>query len=472
MPRPLVGLLGWVGLVPLIWAATRCTPSRAFSLGYFAGLLFFLGTLYWVSYVSIAGTLLLVCYLALYPAAFALGCQMLNGFKPLFFWLCVPTLWVALELVRGILFTGFPWGLLAYTQSKFLPVIQIADVFGAYGVSWLVAAVNAAIFLVIVRCERAKATVMLTTFLLTASLAYGYLSLHAPSQSGPEVAVVQGNIPQEEKWEPDYAAHILGRYDELTRLARERHHPDLIIWPETAFPGYYPNDPQSGTLAALAQNLETPLLIGSPVLEEGRVMNSALLFNQDGALVTRYDKIHLVPFGEYLPLGGLFSFLKSYDPRIGEFSPGTEFTVFETGGTAFSILICFEDIFPGLARQFVRRGARFLVNITNDAWFGDTAAPHQHLEASIFRAVENGVSVVRSANTGVSCVIDPWGRVTAQVAETPGGKLTFVEGVSSARLYMRDPTCYTRVGDIFAWTCLAGTILALGLSKFVRLRNI
>jgi apolipoprotein N-acyltransferase len=232
--------------------------------------------------------------------------------------------------------------------------------------------------------------------------------------------------------------------------------PQLIIWPETAFPGYIgEHDEVFDRVRRFAHSLQIPLLLGSVVTEEGSYYNSSVLIGRDGEIAQRYDKLHLVPFGEYIPFRSLFPFLSQIVP-IADFSPGRDLTLFseETTGDNFSTLICFEDSVAGLPRRFVRQGSELLVNITNDAWFKDTKAPYLHLQSSVFRAIENRRTMVRAANTGISGFIAPSGRITGLLRDAQG-KPTYVLGHLTQEVGFNDtPTLYTIYGDLFSFFAL------------------
>jgi len=238
------------------------------------------------------------------------------------------------------------------------------------------------------------------------------------------VSVIQGNIPQEDKWDPDNAGYILDKYARLTREA-SKDKPDLIIWPETAFPGFLFSDRElTGEVMRLIEEIKTPLLLGANTEEGLDSFNSAVLLSMEKDSVTKYDKMHLVPFGEYVPFSDSFPLLRRLVlGELGEFTAGKEFKVFKLTAEGrklkanFATLICFEDIFPEISRKFVKNGAKFLIVITNDAWYGKSGAPYQHAACSVFRAIENRVPVVRCANTGYSCFIDSKGRIYDSVEE-------------------------------------------------------
>ena len=476
-------ILAWVALVPLFFAIENQAPLKAFLWAYLTGFVFFLGIIYWLVHVSLPGMIIVAAYLALYFGFFGLIVNYSKLQTPYSQLFLIPAAWVALEWIRGHALTGFGWALLGYSQSYNLPIIQIADIFGAYGVSFLVVMLNAAIFFTI-KNFRSKneflAPMVVTAVLIVITLGYGVFRLNNVFTGEKlRVAVVQGNIPQDQKWDERFVGMILERYGMLTKSCVQDK-PDLIIWPETSVPGFI--EDQSILLEwmkNLAVGADAPILAGAPRYEktgsEELYHNSALLFLKNGSLSQHYDKTHLVPFGEYVPLRNLFFFVHRFARRpIGDFVGGKEFTVLKfplkrsvrkenynwklVKNVGFGCLICFEDIFPGLARGFVKNNAGFLVNITNDAWFGRSSAAYQHAQASVFRAVENRVNVIRAANTGLSCFIDQKGRIVSKVSSR--GKDLFVDGFKTQEIILsRTRTVYAVYGDIFAYICLFLTII-------------
>jgi len=416
----------------------------------------------------------MIFYLALYFGLFGLiirPCTKHSTFYTLIF---IPSVWVLLEYIRGHLFTGFPWALLGYSQQLNLPAIQLADITGAWGVSFLVMFINVAIVEIIWSIknnlkDRFKITLILSIAVLVLSLGYGYFRITDKyvynQKSGiMKISVIQGNIPQELKMDERYSGFTLAKYLKLSRLAA-KDDPQMIVWPEAAAPGILGEDDQIyEEILSLAKEIKTPLLIGAVVKESDDYFGSALFINASGAITRRYDKLHRVPFGEYIPLKNIFPFLEKVVP-IGDIKKGKEYTIFPSG---FAVLDCFEDVFPELAREFVKRGARFLVNITNDAWYKETSAPWQHLQASVFRAVENRVYLARAANTGVSGFIAPTGKIISLVRDKTGNSI-FVDGFATQYIFMPESirSFYTRYGDIFILFCL---IMALGgiIPQFLR----
>ncbi len=455
-----VWVCAWFALVPLFAAVDGQKERGAFLAAFLAGSLFFGLTLYWVVHVTIPGTVILSLYCGLYFGLFGMA---LRFARARFGWAgrCVgaAAFWVCLEYLRAHIMTGFPWALLAYTQTSNLWAIQIADTIGAYGVSFLLVFVNAAIFETLTArgCPRAlrlrRAGVAVAV--VAAWLGYGAWRLaQDPRLSSPlKVSVVQANIAQEIKWVSRFSENIFDKYVLLTEIVELRDDPDVIIWPETSFPDYLEAGVNDVPLSYLARDIGRPLFVGAIRLEGSDYFNSALLYVPSGRLAGLYDKLHLVPFGEYLPGRRQLPFLAALVP-IEDFTRGRAYTIFPLRGERCpqikaAVLICFEDIFPELAPAFVRRGADFLINMTNDGWFKDTASPYQHFQASVLRAVENRVYVVRAANTGISCIIDDAGRLVARV-EDASGKPTFVTETAGGVVYKTGRKgLYTYFGELF-----------------------
>ena len=489
--------LAWVALVPLLTAISplpRSSPSKhpwrqAFCCGWWTGTIYFLGCIYWVTHsmtrygdlplpVSFFLMLLLVIYLGVFIGFFALSTRAVQAFSPGLQIVAVPALWVALEWIRGHLLTGLPWALMGYSQFRFVPLIQIADTTGVYGVSYLVVMANV-LMAQLIRAWPARGSrwssslrplgvpILLTAGLTTACLLYGFLKL-APSPPADrilQVALIQGNIEQDQKWDPVRRQETLKIYQSLTAqahaLARtqnaRRPALDLVVWPETATPFYFEREPQyREVLMELTRTHGVPLLFGSPAVEweadhpgtTASLFNSAYLIQPPGSITARYDKMHLVPFGEYVPFPRMLSFVHKLVEGIGDFKPGQDFTVMQIPQARLSVVICFEVIFPGLVRQFVKEGAELMVTLTNDAWFGRTSAPYQHFSMVVFRAVENRVPFLRAANTGITGQIDASGRVIEQTG------LFMRTGLLQTVRLSKNPTFYTHYGDVFALLCV------------------
>ena len=476
-PRSDIWIFAWIGLVPFFFALENRRGRVAFGLGMITGILFFAGTLFWFVHVTLLGAILLILYLAVYFGLFAVGyCfwEKKNFLTKLFL---LPSLWVVLEFVRGHLLSGFGWVSLGHSQYQILPLIQIADTTGVSGISFLVVMVNVFLKEILENkfklsfAEKSITAAALTIVLfLGAVLGYGFYRLSRPSPTEKiRIAIIQANIPQEEKWESSAWPVIMSRYLDLTRQAA-KDHPDLIIWPETAFPGFVWEAPQLFVdLENFVAKLKIPLLLGMVTLTRDSYYNSAVLISAEGEVAEQYDKLHLVPFGEYIPLRHIFPFLSAIVP-IGDFTPGNKFTPFplvsqKNKGSrkpgVFSALICFEDTIPEISSAFTRRGSNLLVNITNDAWFQDTKAPYLHLQASLFRTVENHRGLVRVANTGASCFIDPSGRVIRYVEDSTHKK-TYVAGFAIQDIGLnQENTFYSKYGDIFTYLCFGGILMGM-----------
>ncbi len=375
-------------------------------------------------------------------------------------------LWVALaftivEFLRAeIPVWSFGLNLLGHSQAFHPAMIQIASIGGAYLLTFFIVFANACLaeFLIGKKCQR----FLVVAALLIAGLVFlfGLKQLKKAEKENPpmlRISVIQPNIPQSVKWAMMAKKDVIEIHENLTKMAALRE-PDLIIWPEAAFPGYLNADNDSARVLNLAKALHTPILAGAPYWEsQTRVFNSAFLINDAGLITNRYDKIKLVPFGEYIPWKLILGWLSplAYTMGVGDFTPGAGQKIFTWGkDVPFSVLICFEDVFTGLARHAVAKGARFLTVITNDAWFGKTGAPWQHMQSSIFRAVENGVPVIRSANTGVSGFISAEGKVLNLVRDAKNQSL-FIAGELTFELPLAyHETLYRRGGWLFPYFCL------------------
>jgi apolipoprotein N-acyltransferase len=338
-------------------------------------------------------------------------------------------------------------------------VIQVAELGGVWAVSFVVVAVNVALAGVVLLPRRPAAVGLgLAVALLGATLGFGAWRLsHTAPPGEVTIAVMQPSIEQPLKWNPEHTASTVAVYGELTRAAA-RQRPDLIVWPETAAPTVLRRDPALlQMLTELAGTWQVALLVGSIDIggtRDREIRNTAFLLTEHG-IVNRYDKIHLVPFGEFVPLSGIIGFVRGWAEFISELTPGARAVVFAGPPAPFGVVICYEGIFPNLVRRFVTGGARLIVNMTNDAWFGRTSGPLQHLAMYPLRAVEHRTAVVRAANTGVSALIMPSGRIMETLE-------LFERGNLIARLPLRGgQTLYTRWGDWLPYASVAVSAAAL-----------
>ncbi len=497
-----LGFLAWVVLVPLHLTWSAATYRQAFWLGWLSGTIAFTGIMAWVvtamtlygkvpTAISYAVMLLLTSYLGLYVALYGLGVAWLRKALPSFGLFCAPFLWVTLELIRTYFLTGLPWMLLGYSQYRALPLIQIADHTGVYGVSFLVILVNVAVTALVqwvISYEPGLRRPRFPWREIAAALAcVGASLLYDAKQAAdlpvPNVprhfhlGVVQPNVDQAHKWDIAFRRETLDRFAKLTlQVAGEG--TDLVVWPEAATPFIFERELEyRAELTALARAVNAPILFGSPALryhEDRRpyLLNSAYLLSPDGQVLGRYDKQHLVPFGEYIPLkSSLLFFLDKLVEGIGDFEAGPgpmvlSFTPKGAEPTAaiggdpglrrsarFGLVICYEIIFPDLVRRFAAEGVDFMATITNDAWFGRSSAPLQHFSMVVFRAVENRVAFARSANTGISGFVDPSGRI---LSASPIFTEQVLSGTIPAR---RQLTFYSRYGDVFSYACAIITAL-------------
>lgn len=432
-----LSFLAFFAFIPLLFLI-ECldSPKKAFFYSYVSGLIFFAISIHWVRYVSFLGYVLLVLYLATYFGLFGLLARFTFSVSQKWLSAIISSLcWVFLEILRSIFKSGFGWALLGYSQSQNLPFIQSAEMIGVWGISFLVMLANFGIFFLLRRRIYLGLTII---FLLVCNYIYGIYKLRLPIEGTPlKVSVIQGNIPQDQKWNPQFKEFILRKYEGLTKQSLIEDDPDLIVWPETALPGIIPEDP--GLLYRIldfVKRYKVPLLTGA-VVGENRVVdkkmplvkavllyNSAVYIDREGRIKNQYNKIHLVPFGEYLPMENRLYFIRNLiDKPIGSFTSGNEYTIFDEP-MPFGVLICFEDTFPFIVQRYKVRGARFLINITNDAWFMNSSAPYQHMQASVFRAIENQLPVIRCANTGLTCFVDQRGRITKSLEVFTDGFLT------------------------------------------------
>ena len=480
----------WIALTPLVVAIVRprhasdprLSAARAMLLGLTTGGIYFSGTLYWLVEtmttfgglavpVAVLAALLLVAYLSLFPAACALVlARLARAFGPAAALMTAPV-WVATELGRQYVWDGFPWNLLGYSQVTWLPVAQVASVVGVYGLSGLIAATGGAAAYVVVGGSRRRWMAAAAVIALVAgSAAWGRARLTRASllASGDpvRVAVLQGNIPQDEKWDPARADAITDRYLSMTRQAIAAG-ATFVIWPESATPFYFEHDLlRGGAIRRLATESKATLLIGSdqvePVRAESdrvrpaeRVYNAAFLVQPDGRVGAVYRKMHLVPFGEYVPAKRLLFFVGPIVEAVSDFAPGDQPVLLPVGSHRVSTAICYEVIFASLMRGFVVGGSELLTTITNDAWYGRSSAAYQHWEQASMRAIEGGRYLARAANTGISGFVDPYGRVVRKSA-------LFEQALLVGELrFIRERTIYSRIGDLAAWASLALTAAAL-----------
>jgi apolipoprotein N-acyltransferase len=498
-PLPGVYVLSWFALAPLIVALLRArpagdleiagslrlrpaTPWQGFLLGYTCGILWYAGTCYWIfdtmrrfgglsAPAAVLALFLFCCYLGLYHGLFGLLFALLAGpardYRRAL--VTAPFLWVAVELARTRV-TGFPWNLLGIAQVDNVALTRIASWTGVYGISFEIVLVNvalAAAFLV----PREKRASMLMAALAAASVLQAGRLIEAPSSKADRFALlVQQNVPVSANWTPAYFQQTLSQltqFSENSATSNPAAKIDMVVWPESPAP-FFTNDPHfRDAISAMARQTNAWTVTGAigtsqsaPVGDEtSPVFNSAALVSPSGDWTARYDKIHLVPFGEFLPFPSLFSFAGGLTREVGEFGRGASRRPLDAGGEQLGVFICYESIFPDEVRQFAGQGAQVFVNISNDGWYGDSGAYAQHLNQTRMRAIENDRWLLSATDTGVTASIDPWGRVAVQIPRKERATLIVPYALTSVT------TFYTRHGDWFAFLCAIISIAAL-LTRF------
>ena len=470
----------WFALVPLFRAIDGESVGKAFGLGWIAGVLFFGFSLDWMpaTIARSGATNLFVLWmplavsaatLALYPGLFAAGLRYWQARVGGDGLAIAIALWVGLEWCRSTLFLPCPWDLLGYSQTPSLRLLQLCDLTGIYGVSALVVGMNHGIYGVLAGRARRGRLILLGAAWLLAML-YGDRRMTEVRAERPQrplrVALVQPAIEPDRKWDASVREKVVAEQEELSRAAVAQG-ADLVVWPEASAPfvfaedDIYASDPPRFApdrhlrerLVGFVRALGVPVLLGASALTKRAVghgvalspLNRSLLLEPSGRLEASYDKMILVPFGEYVPLPGVFWFMPKLVPGVADFVPGSGPTLFTVRGASFAVLICYEAIFPDFVRTRVARGAEFLVNQTNDGWFGNSRAPLRHLSMAAVRAIENRVPLVRVANTGISAVVSPDGAIESSIPLEARG--VRVAEIGAAR---RPNTFYTRHGDWFA----------------------
>ena len=499
-PLPGVYLLSWFALAPLLLALLRArpagelqvagwvrrqpaTPWQGFLLGFLCGILWYAGTCYWTygtmrQYGGLNMPLALLvlclfcCYLGLYHGAFGLLISLLarphDHRRAL---VLAPFLWVAIELARTRI-SGFPWNLLGISQVDNVALCRIAGWTGVYGISFEIVLVNVAIAAAFLVPRPQRGMMFAAALAAAAVLQSGRLVEAPPAKADHAALLVQQNIPVAANWTPDYFQQTLQALTNLTIKSASGASPntiDLVIWPESPAP-LFTNDAHFRTLiSATARTTGSWIVVGAigsnaaRPNDEGPLFNSAALISPEGDWTERYDKVHLVPFGEYLPYPSLFSFAGGLTKEVGQFDRGTSRQPLNAGGQKLGILICYESIFPDEVRQSANLGAQVFVNISNDGWYGDSGAYTQHLNQTRMRAIENDRWLLSATDTGVTAAIDPWGRIAAHIPRKERSTLVAAYSLTSVT------TFYTRHGDWFSSACSIISLVAL-FERFLLLK--
>jgi len=497
-PLPGVYVLSWLALAPLIVALLRARPAgelevtgsvrlqpaspvQGFLLGYICGILWYAGTCYWIydtmrqygglsAPAALLALFLFCCYLGLYHGLLGLlVCLLARPRDYRRALVTAPFLWVAVELARTRI-TGFPWNLLGIAQVDNVALCRITAWTGVYGISFEIVLVNVALAAAFLIPREKRNSMLIAALAAAAVLQAGRLVEAPPAQPHRAALLVQQNIPVSADWTPAYFQQTLSQLVQLTQNSVAGSQPtkiDLVVWPESPAP-FFTNDPRfRDALSAIARNTKTWIVTGSIGSNSARpnddspVFNSAAVISPSGEWTARYDKVHLVPFGEYLPFPSLFSFAGGLTKEVGAFGRGASRRPLDAGGQQLGIFICYESVFPDEVRQFAAQGAQVFVNISNDGWYGDSGAYAQHLNQTRMRAIENERWILSTTDTGVTASIDPWGRIAARVPRKERTTLIAPYALTSVT------TFYTRHGDWFAYAC---AIISLGalIARFAR----
>jgi apolipoprotein N-acyltransferase len=466
--------LAWVGLIPLFFATEGMSAWRIFKAGTFFGFLFAWFVLFWIIFLQIGanikilivfGLILLFLYMGLY-----FGVALLITERTSLWFL--PLVITGLEFIRGIGELRFPWLSLGYSQARYPLFIQQASIYGVYGVSFWIVLLNVSIYEALRR--KRLVDIFVAILIFTLPLIYGVTRMGKTRGQMVTVGIVQPNIDPNLKFSPELRFETFERLMQLsvrcatTAAAQEQNPADLIIWPETATPVFLRSPGKYQDLVRhLVDRLNIPIFTGTAIYEPAThdIFNGAVLIEPNTGIEQEYRKIYLVPFGEHIPFDRQFAFIRRIDFGEGDYTPGTTYTIFHTKKFRFACLICFESIFPELSRRCVNDGAEVLVNITNDGWFGKISGPQQHNDMAILRSVENGVVLLRSANTGISMIVDQYGRVLIE-------KPLFEEDIIVANIPITPiSTIYRKTGDALPIICLLAITLILILGFVIKARK-
>lgn len=459
---PNFGFLAWVSLVPLFYAVYKAAPRRAFLLTFITAVIYYGFSLYWLyhamtAFGGLSGivSVLVLALLIIVESSYSALAVMLGafvekrGFNRL---VTIPIFWAALEFARNYTpCNGFPWGSLTNSQYEYLPLIQCVDIVGIYGLVYIMIAVNIGVAALLNGRSRYFIYALL---LMIVSAGYGVWRINDIEKAGLQqpsrrIALLQANIPQSLKYMPGEEEFQVSQYEKMIAKL-DTANTNLIVLAESAYPYVIPKN--AGSIS-LSHNKK--ILMGALTKADGLLYNSAVLIDGGGNILSRYHKMHLVPFGEYVPYKKLLFFAKKLVAPVGDFAAGKNASPLDVDGWKIGALICYEDIFPEISRKLVRNGANLLATITNDAWYGYSSAPYQHLAISVFRSIETRKAQVRAANSGISAVVDATGRILTR-------SQIFTEAILATSVKLSGiETVYVKWGDFFAWACVLAAVMLI-----------
>jgi len=464
-----LGFLAYVTPVLLLAVLENVSIRKAFIYGYIWGLVFNTGVLYGVFWATIPGSFGMLAIMSLLPAMFCVAYLFISRQSAMMGYIFWPMFWVGWDYLRTLTELNFPWTDYGYTQSYYLPLIQASEIFGVFGVSFMIHTVNILLFIALKKYflgQRLRYQIIAAIVLPLLFLIYGWTRLpELPVEGDLKIALAQGNITREIKWRDGGDEFSLNRYLDMTRQA-DSLGADLCVWPETAAPFYLLHERKRLQSVKDVVNENTiHLLTGVPHYERVGIreyiyFNSAIMISPAVDTIAIYEKLRLVPISERIPFSGRYKILKEIRLGQADFSSGRKMTVFSINGTKFGSVICFESAFPYLCADFCRMGAEFLVVITNDMWFGPSSMAHQHARMSVFRAIENRVPLVRCANTGISMFIDKYGRVADQTSMYEQDLV--VDTIKPER----SNSIYNSIGDVLPQVCVIGSFLIIAFAFF------
>jgi len=449
----------WIAFIPIIYSSLRNRVKHSLVYGFVCGFICNLISLYWMfpfikyntnTIQAIIVSVLLCSYLAIF---FSIWTSLISFvrryFIPILLALYVASSWVLLEFLRTYLFTGFGWNLLGYSQISFPYIIQISDITGVYGVSFVIILVNILIYYWL-RNKKEKIYLLSAISIVFCLSIYGYIKIDKysnPYGDKISVGIIQPNIDQYKKWDKNYVDEILSTIKQNVSIF-ENENIDLIVYPETTLPGYLQYETNIIDFIKEVSKFSKLSLVGGASYNDKNIYNSIFAITKDGLFLDKHDKNHLVIFGEFIPFRKILSKYFGILNSLGDYAKGKYMNVFTYENFSVGSTICSENFFPNLSRELVLNGAKILTNHTNDAWFFDSFAPYQHFVMNVFRAIENRKNVIVSANTGLSAIIDSAGKVS---------KLTNInENVSliSEAYQNSDISIYTKIGNVFSYICI------------------